>query len=227
MAQRDKKTTPPSTDGLTVKQQRDARRQQKLAALKREQARARRGRVIGVTTASVAGLAAVGLVVAFVVTSGTPRQDRDSITVAGERTFDDLTANHVTGTVDYEQVPPVGGDHAAVWMNCGVYEQPVPNENAVHALEHGAVWFAYDPDQVDDEQVEAIRDLAPDTYSVVAPYPGLDTPLAVSAWGAQLAVDDVEDPAVQDFVTKYWKSTNAPEPGAACTGGIDGPGRIS
>ena len=236
MAQRDKKTTPsPSTgagtgtgsEGLTVKQQRDARRQQKVAALKREQARAKRGRVLGITGAAVAGVAVVGVVVAAVVTSGTPRQDRDSITVAGEQTFDDLTANHVTGTVDYPQTPPVGGDHAAVWMNCGVYTEPVPTENAVHALEHGAVWFAYDPEQVDDAQVEALRDLAPDTYSVVAPWPDLDTPMAVSAWGAQLTFDDVDDPAVGDFVTKYWKSTNAPEPGAACTGGVDGPGRIA
>ena len=222
--------TTPGTGGAkgpTVKQQRDARRQEKLAALKREQARAKRNRVLGIAAAGVAGVAVLGLVVTYVVTSGEPRQDPASIDVAGVQTFDDLTANHVAGTVDYEQTPPVGGDHAAIWMNCGVYSEPVPDENAVHDLEHGAVWFTYDPDQVSEQQIDDLRALAPDTYSVVSPYPGMETPMAVSAWGAQLTFDEVDDPAVADFVTKYWKSTNAPEPGAACTGGIDGPGRLS
>nr|WP_166759694.1 DUF3105 domain-containing protein [Frigoribacterium faeni] len=212
---------------MTVKQQRDARRQEKVAALKREQARSKRNRTIGIVTASVAGAAAIALIVTVVVTSGTPRADRGDIDVAGVQTWDDLTANHVQGTVDYEMTPPAGGDHAAVWMNCGVYTEPVPNENAVHDLEHGAIWFTYDPAQVTDEQIEQITDLAPSTYSVVSPYEGMDSPMAVSAWGAQLAFDDPEDDAVSDFVTKYWKSSDAPEPGAPCTNGVDGPGKVS
>jgi hypothetical protein len=228
VASSDKKTgATPDPSSMTVKQQRDARRQEKVAALKREQARSKRNRTIGIVTASVAGAAAVALIVTVVVTSGTPRADRSEIDVAGVQTWDDLTANHVAGAVDYEMTPPAGGDHAAAWMNCGVYSEPVPNENAVHDLEHGAVWFTYDPAQVTDEQIEQITDLAPSTYSVVSPYEGMDSPMAVSAWGAQLAFDDPESEAVSDFVTKYWKSADAPEPGAPCTGGVDGPGKVS
>jgi hypothetical protein len=214
-------------DKPSVKQQRDARRQEKVAALKRQQAVQKRNRVVGISIAAVAGAAAVALLVTFVVTSGQPRQDPDDVTVAGVQTWDDLTANHVTGSVDYEMTPPAGGDHAGVWMNCGVYTEQVPNENAVHDLEHGAIWFTYDPAQVTDDQIAAVTDLAPSTYSVVSPYEGMDSPMYVSAWGAQLAFDDPADPAVADFVTKYWKSSAAPEPGAACSGGVDGPGRVS
>ena len=49
------------------------------------------------------------------------------------------------GAVTYTVTPPVGGDHNAAWMNCGIYDQPVPNERAVHNLEHGAVWITYQP----------------------------------------------------------------------------------
>src|SRR5438093_3047791 len=59
---------------------------------------------------------------------------------------DSLPHNHARGPVAYSVTPPIGGDHSARWMNCGVYSQPVPSERAVHNLEHGAVWITYRPD---------------------------------------------------------------------------------
>src|SRR6516165_4733495 len=56
-----------------------------------------------------------------------------------------LGHTHVPGPVRYSVTPPVGGDHNAIWMNCGVYDKPVPTERAVHNLEHGAVWITYQP----------------------------------------------------------------------------------
>jgi hypothetical protein len=218
-----------NNDKPSVKQQRDARRQEKVAALKKQQEKARRNRLFGIITGSVAGLAVIGLIVTFVVTSGQPRENPRDIVVEGAQTFSDLTANHVTGPVDYAQTPPAGGDHNQIWLNCGVYTEPVPNENAVHDLEHGAIWFTYDPAQVSEAEIEALQDFAPSTYAVVSPYEGLDSPMYVSAWGAQLPFSNVTDDeeAVSDFVTKYWKSGDAPEPGAPCTGGVDGSGKIA
>jgi hypothetical protein len=53
---------------------------------------------------------------------------------------------HVDGNVDYPTDPPIGGDYNEVWANCKFYAEVIPNENAVHSLEHGAVWVAYSPD---------------------------------------------------------------------------------
>jgi hypothetical protein len=47
--------------------------------------------------------------------------------------------------VTYSVTPPVGGQHNATWMNCGIYDKPVPSERAVHNLEHGAIWITYRP----------------------------------------------------------------------------------
>src|SRR3990170_885130 len=102
---------------LTVKQQREERRAAKVAALKKQQAAERRNRRIGIALGSVAIAAVLGLVVTFVVVSSVPAVDPDDITIEGLQTYSDLTANHVEGTVDYEQSPPVGGDHAGAWLN--------------------------------------------------------------------------------------------------------------
>src|SRR5690606_16203784 len=53
---------------------------------------------------------------------------------------DDLGRNHVEARVEYQQSPPAGGDHNQTWLNCGIYDAPVPNHHAVHSLEHGAIW---------------------------------------------------------------------------------------
>ena len=42
-----------------------------------------------------------------------------------------------------------------------------------------------------------------------------------------LALDGVDVERLQDFITKYRQSPNVPEPGALCTQGIDGEGRVS
>src|SRR5947207_1676002 len=55
--------------------------------------------------------------------------------IAGLMTFSNLSRDHVEGPVNYPQVPPVGGAHNPVWMNCGIYDQPLQNENAVHSME--------------------------------------------------------------------------------------------
>lgn len=229
MPPRDSHASPntPSGKDLTVKQQRDARRAEKVATMKRKQAAEKRHRMIGIVISSVAAVGVLALVIVMVVTNGTPRTSPDAIEIDGLQNYPNTAAGHVTGTVDYEQSPPAGGEHASVWLNCGVYTEPVPNENAVHALEHGAVWITYNPEQVFGDELEALQDSVPSTYSVLSPVVDLQSPVIISAWANQVELDGVDDPRMQDFVDKFWQGGDAPEIGAACSGGIDGGGRIA
>lgn len=177
--------------------------------------------------AGVTALAMAGSLVAVAVVNDPVPQARQDIEIAGIETFDDLDAEHVSTSVDYEQGPPVGGAHSSVWLNCGIYTQEVPQENAVHSLEHGAIWVTYDPQTIHQDQVDALESALPDTYVVLSPYQDMDSPITLSAWGAQVAVETPDDERVEEFVNKYWQSPNAPEPGASCTGGLDAPGRAS
>ena len=146
-----------------------------------------------------------------------------------------LAHDHVTGPVTYSVTPPVGGQHNAVWMNCGIYDKPVPNERAVHNLEHGAIWITYQPSLPQSEAnalrafVEKQTTISPggaaaSRYMDLTPYPGLPSPIVVSSWGFQLKVSSPDDPRLQQFVNKFRaSSTYTPEYGGACTGGVGTP----
>jgi hypothetical protein len=139
------------------------------------------------------------------------------------QTFEGLTNLHVSGPVQYAQTPPVGGDHAPVWQNCGFYREPIAPERGVHSLEHGAVWVTYSPD-LPASQVEILRDVAADqSYVLVSPFPGLPTPVVASAWGAQLRLPSAGDRRLREFVNRYREGPRTPEPGALCTGGVGDP----
>ncbi len=118
---------------------------------------------------------------------------------------------------------PVGGTHSSVWQNCGIYDQPVRNENAVHSLEHGAVWLAYRPD-LPAAAVDTLRNLARGhDHVLLAPYPNLPQAVVATAWGLQLPVEDASDPRLPLFVTRYENGPQTPEPGAVCSGGTGSP----
>jgi hypothetical protein len=139
-----------------------------------------------------------------------------------EKTVVDYTyagGQHVDGAIQYAESPPVGGEHNTVWQNCGYYAQPVNNENAVHSLEHGAVWITYQPDLPQD-QVDKLKDIAEgQDYVLVSPYPGLDSPVVASTWNHQIKLDGAGDPDLKRFINNYKQGVDTPEPGAACSGG--------
>lgn len=140
---------------------------------------------------------------------------------SGVETFEVSDQSHTEESVDYPQDPPVGGPHHPVWLNCGFYDEPVPNENAVHSLEHGVVWVTFTPDLPTD-QVEVLRLLAREPEVIVSPYPSLGSAVVASAWGAQMEFQSASDPELLDFVVAL-RDTTAPEPGASCVGGVGDP----
>lgn len=218
---------PDSTSDLTIKQQREQRRAEKVAALKAKQAREKRNQRLGLFGAIVGGTAVLAIIIGVVVSSATPPVDPATIEIEGLETFENLEALHVQSAVDYEMTPPAGGPHNPSWLNCGIYEEVIPAEYAVHSLEHGAVWVTYDPEQVQGADLDALRDAMPRTYMILSPFPGLEAPVVASAWGVQVALDGVDDPRLRDFIIKYRQSPDAPEPGALCSQALDGPGKIS
>lgn len=128
-------------------------------------------------------------------------------------------AAHVEGPVDYSTSPGAGGDHDRGWQNCGFYTVELPEEQAVHSLEHGAVWVAYGAD-ADTEELEVLSKMIDaSTHLLASPYPGLGSSYILTAWGRQAAIDSLDDPLFTDFLATYMgQGPTTPEPGATCAG---------
>ncbi|MEU8591288.1 DUF3105 domain-containing protein [Streptomyces sp. NPDC048664] len=205
-----------------------------------DRARQRRNRILAVTASVVAVAAlAVGGVVLIQSQSADKAsaadakgaQDGKAANGAGHfttgadgvRTWQGkLGRTHTTKAVTYPMEPPVGGDHNPVWQNCqgDVYTKPVKNVNAVHSLEHGAVWVTYNS-KASKADVDALAaKVRQKTYILMSPVEDQKDPIMLSAWAHQRTVTGASDPNVDKFIEEFSQGPQTPEPGAACTGGI-------
>ncbi|MCF6744991.1 DUF3105 domain-containing protein [Blastococcus sp. KM273128] len=160
------------------------------------------------------------------------RADADKVTsaeqITGLQSYDYPNGQgHVATPVEYPESPPVGGEHDGEWADCTgtVYSVDIRNENAVHSLEHGAVWITYDPERVSEDDVATLSELVDGTSGrMLSPRPGLAAPISLQSWNNQLTVEAATDRRLQqaaDFLTFNPDST--PEVGATC----ENPGFIS
>ncbi len=176
---------------------------------------------LAAATVVVAGLVLVPVAVGSVDRSGaaakpSARTEGADVTLADVRTYE-VRLGHQDGTIDYPQSPPVGGPHHPVWLDCGVYDVPVPEEHVVHDLEHGTTWLTYRPDLAED-QVAALAELLP-SNGILSPYAAQDAPVVVTVWERQLDLTGADDPRLPLFLRELGGGATAPEPSASCAGG--------
>jgi hypothetical protein len=142
--------------------------------------------------------------------------------ISGVVRKDYKAAQHVTAEqrVAYDQSPPYGGPHDGTWADCNgtVYPNAVRTENMVHAMEHGAVWIAYNPDAIKGKALDTLRaKVEGQPYMMLSPYPGLDSPISLQSWGHQLKLSNANDTRIGDFITSLRENEyQNPEPGGRC-----------
>jgi hypothetical protein len=88
----------------------------------------------------------------------------------------------------------------------------------VHAMEHGAVWIAYNPDAIKGKALDTLRaKVEGQPYMMLSPYPGLDSPISLQSWGHQLKLSNANDTRIGDFITSLRENEyQNPEPGGRC-----------
>ena len=131
--------------------------------------------------------------------AGTCQFDRESDEDAGQG------RNHVTGSVQYRIDPPAGGNHSASAAEPMVYSDRVPpDEQVVHAMEHGDIVLWYRP-ETSPGLVDELRSLA-DRYRddvLVVPRPSIRTTVAATAWHRRLLCPEFEPEALERFIRSF------------------------
>ena len=105
----------------------------------------------------------------------------------------------------YNSDPPTSGPHMPYIAPWGVHTEPILKELQVHNLEDGGVVVQYNcpsgcPDLV--AKLKAIVDRHPEQV-ILAPYPGMKTRIALTAWTRIDAFEDFDESRIERFIKAY------------------------
>ena len=136
-----------------------------------------------------------------------------------------LSQDHKTTKLGYNlsKAIPMGGAHHPGWATCMAYTTPVAAEYAIHSMEHGAVWIAYDSSLKSSEINALTAYTKNDPFLLLTPVVKAPNPITITAWGFQLKVEKATDPRIRAFIKTYQNSKTTPELGAPCQSGISDP----
>jgi hypothetical protein len=110
-----------------------------------------------------------------------------------------------TPHVQYNSEPPTSGPHLPYIAPWGVHTRPIVRELQVHNLEDGGVVIQYNcPNGCADlvTQLEAIVK-GYDRQVLLAPYPGMKTRIALTAWTRLDAFDEYDEGRIVRFIRTY------------------------
>ncbi|MFH1560102.1 MAG: DUF3105 domain-containing protein [Chloroflexota bacterium] len=202
--------------GLMAARQREQRRKAHQRAEAREERRSKqrsRGRIRRWFFGAIVGLGGAAIVLSLVLPNslssigsgtGSSSSAQGNQVVIQENEVVEAGQDHL----DYFSTPPTSGWHYDIpleEMTWGVREEPVENEAQVAYLESGGIMVQYNcPDECPDlqQQMEVVVNRYPEGV-VMAPYPDMETTIALTAWGWIDTFEDFDDPRMDDFIRAH------------------------
>ena len=114
----------------------------------------------------------------------------------------------------YNSFPATSGPHYPIWwQEWGVVEFEMPDEVAVHNMEHGGVLIRYDCPQGCVELVTQLVAITEQFSKVIlSPLSEMDTTIALTAWGYLDKFNDFDSERILGFIDQHLNSPEAPEP---------------
>lgn len=140
----------------------------------------------------------------FMSVQGTKEQEELSKPLMGEK-IADLGAPHVArgeSHPSYNSNPPTSGWH---WgdgtAGPGIKDKEVPDELALHSMEHGAV-VVWHKDDLKQEEVEKIKEAfsSASGKKIMIPRRNLDVPVALTSWNYLLKLKTIDENQIKAFI---------------------------
>ena len=215
-----RRQAPPGVDPNEKRRERlEARRRAKAEQLAAQHRAEQRSRILRFVF--YVGLIALAIWFFFLRGGGAPEEINGHEVVeynaAGEGVHE--------GPYQYETSPPVAGPHRNA-IPCGTYSAPVPDEDMIHSLEHGAVYGLYSP-ELPVEQVRQLEGLAAKEgwtqNFLVAPYENEmpeGTLISIGSWGFRMDLDEFDEDAIVGYYDEF-EGTRTAEAGVGCANESD------
>jgi len=176
----------------------------------------RRTQLIFIGLAAVIVLVAAAIGIGFVMSSG--GGSGGAAVTQGDctrQTFDALEARHVEelpGDYEYNSLPATSGLHNPVTAIWNLYDQPVPEINYIHNLEHGGIVIQYGS-EVPAEDVASLAGwygqdprgllVAPLSAEFEEEDPTLADQIVATSWTHMLRCGSFDEEALSDFTDDY------------------------
>jgi len=105
----------------------------------------------------------------------------------------------------YNSDPPTSGPHLPYIAPWGIHTEPIPGPLQVHNLEDGGVMVQYNCPDACPDLVAKLRAIVSgyERQVILAPYPGMKTRIALTAWTRLDAFDDFDERRVRRFISAY------------------------
>lgn len=104
----------------------------------------------------------------------------------------------------YASDPPTSGPRLPYLADWGVHRLPVPPELQAHNLEHGGVLIQYNCPEPCPELAAQLEEIARQRdFVLVAPYPRMESRIALTAWGRIETLDGFDPERILRFVDAH------------------------
>jgi hypothetical protein len=107
--------------------------------------------------------------------------------------------------VAYNFTPPTSSPHYGSLARWGIHTEPIPDELMVHNLEDGGVGIWYDCPDGCSELVSQLESVAERYHEgvLLAPYPGMDSRIALTAWDRVDRFDEFDEERLVRFIWAF------------------------
>ncbi len=126
--------------------------------------------------------------------------------------FKDQGTEHISesGLFEYNSNPPTSGPHYGQAPAWGFYEEPIDDESAIHAIEHGGVWVSYK--NLEQAEIDILEDFAKNNSEsvIVTSRDKNESRISAVAWTKLVEFEDIDIDALQKFLLLNKNKTHEP-----------------
>jgi hypothetical protein len=114
-----------------------------------------------------------------------------------------ISPEQVGRRVDFSSTPPTSGPHLDQLARWGIHTEFIPHEVQLRNLEEGGVLVQYncECEQLVNQLAKVVRRY-PD-HVILAPYPIMESRIALTAWGRIDTFDEFDETRILAFIEAY------------------------